>query len=205
MMELRLRDRVFVIERATITGYLGDPYWQAKWGGGGSPVPALSLELEAEEREYDGAFWRPKLYNEELRGVPRNWRELEGRRQAWTSEDDDAAGPPGAMYIWEHLGLHANELVFGARDGLSFDLSWRGLCDIFWNESFGKTVPFEASAMATFDRITLNGCARDDARSFLERFSQQFDPDDFVQGQVVMHRTKYEDGMGIAHCTFMPR
>ena len=204
-MQLLLRDRVFPIIETSLTGYLADPYWSRKWNRGVVPLPGLAIELKAGEREFDGDYWSPMLYNEELRFPSRNWRDIAGRRLSWSGAGDDGNGPPGALYIWEHASLQANELVFGARDGTDFDITWRGLYDIFWSEPYGQAVPFSATAKAAFTQIVLNGSEHDNEQSYRARFTEHFDPDDFEQQPIVRPGHCYDDGTPISSCTFRVR
>ena len=80
------------------------------------------------------------------------------------------------------------------------------MCDIFWdNDQYGERVPFAATTQARFSDIRLHGSARDDARSFRERFALHLNVDDFGQGHLINEGHAYEDGMGMTLCVFTPK
>jgi hypothetical protein len=206
-VQLTIRDLVFPIDRATLHAGMWDPYWSNKWNGGAAPKPMLALELQAAELERDDAMWAPKLYNEWLPFPSRDWRAIANRRIAWTTAFDATTGEPnGSMYVFEHADIHEAELVFGDRTGFDFDISWRGVCDIFWDEGeYGQRVPFAATARARFSQVHVSGSARDDAASFRERFAAHLNPDDFDQGPVLANGGAYDDGMRMTYCVFTPK
>jgi len=203
-VQLTLRDRAFQIEQATLSAQMQDPYWCDKWNGGVSWQPLLSLELQAAEVEYDGEIWSPVLSHDWLPFPSRDWRALANREVKWP--EAAVTGPQdGDMYVFGHHDVYEDELVFGDRRGLEVDVSWHGLCDIFWDEEFGERVPFAATATTRFSAVCLLGCGQDDADTFLERFALYLNPDDFVQGAVLADGNRYADGMPMARCLFTPR
>lgn len=210
-MHLKLRDRVFDIDAATLSGFMTDPYWSATYGGGAIPTPGLAIKLATKVRRIGDDEWRPSLYNEWLSFPTRDWRDIADTTLRWRSADDEAQGlgccvTNGALYAFEHADIHQAELIIGARHGAAFDIDWRGAADIFWdNAEYGAKVPFEAHARATFEGVTMNGNVRDDARSYRDRFAAHFNPDDFVQQDIVDWNASYEDGTGITSCKFLPR
>lgn len=206
-MQLKIRDRVFPIEAATLTGGMYDPYWTAKYNRGLAPKPMLALELQAGEAEYDGSVWRPKLYHDWLPFPSRDWRNIGGRKLTWPSAFGAEVGNPnGAMYVFEHADIHEAELVFGNCNGVMFEISWRGICDVFWDQAdYGQRVPFEATARARFDHIHLHGSEKDDARSYRQRLALHLDPDQYEQGPVLADGARYEDGVRMTYCVFTPK
>lgn len=206
-MQLTIRDLVFPITSARLSGAMFDPYWCATLNAGLSPKPVLALELEAAELERDETMWAPTLYHTWLSFPSRDWRTIAGRRLTWESAADPETGEPnGVMYVLEHASIHAVELVFGDREGTHFEVEWRGVCDIFWDsDQYGERVPFAATARAHFSNVRLHGSARDDARSFRERFALHLNVDDFEQGPVINEGHAYDDGMRMTSCVFTPK
>jgi hypothetical protein len=203
-MHIKIRDRVFPVESASLSGSLADPYWCAKWGGGEAPKPGLTLEINASSVAHDEADWKPKLYHDWLTFPSRDWRHIANRTLTWRAEHDP--DPSGCMYIFEHASVHASELRFGGRTGSSFAIEWRGVCDIFWDSSeYGEHVPFEAIADARFTDVLLHGSARDSDASFRKRFDLHFAVADFDQGPIVPGHGTYDDGVTMTSCRFTPR
>lgn len=201
-MQLTIRDRAFPIERVTLGAEMQDPCGHKNtWIGGFVPKPMLFLELEAAWLDYDGEIWSPILTYDWLPFPSRDWRALANREIRWTEVIDSETGMRnGNMYVFGHHDIYESELVFGDRDGLDFDVSWHGLCDIFWDDDFGERVPFAATAKARFRDVRLHGCGKEDADAFLERFALYLNPDDFVQGPVVTDG-RYKT----THCLFTPK
>lgn len=206
-MQLVIRDLVFPIESATLQAGMWDPYWSNKWNGGRTPKPMLSLELQAAELEHGDTMWAPRLYNEWLPFPSQDWRDIANRTITWrTAVDAETREPNGSMYVFEHASIHEANLLFGARNGLEFDISWRGVCDIFWDQGdYGTRVPFAATANARFSNVLVHGSARDDAASFRDRFAAHLNSSDFEQGPVIVHGHAYEDGMKMTSCVFTPK
>jgi hypothetical protein len=206
-MQLTLRDRVFQIESATLSGGMWDPYWSNKYDYGAAPRLSLALELKFAPREHDEATWQPMLYHDSLSFPTRDWRDIAGQRLSWTSPLNEQTGEHnGCMYVFEHADIHEGELTFGDRTGVDFEVAWRGVCDIFWDESdYGRLVPFAATARARFSKVLLHGSAKDDVGSFRERFAQHLNLDDFDHGEIVRDGGTYDDGMPTSYCIFTPK
>lgn len=206
-MQLTLRDRVFPIESATLSAGMWDPYWSKKYDGGATPRLAWMLELKCAQREHDEAVWGPYLYHDNLIFPFRNWRDIAGQQRTWTTALDEHTGDHnGCMYVFEHADIHAGALSFGAWAGQHIDVSWNGVCDVFWDEvDYGKRVPFTAAATVRFTNVLLHGNVKDDERSYRDRLALHLNPDDFDQAEITNNGGTYEDGMGTTYCMFTPR
>lgn len=206
-MQLTLRDRVFPIESATLSAGMWDPYWSKNYNNGIPPRLTWMLELKCALREHDETSWGPHLYHDNLIFPSRNWRDIAGQRREWTSALDAKTGDHnGCMYVFEHADIHEGALSFGAWSGRFIDVSWRGVCDVFWDEGgYGRRVPFAATAHVGFRNVLLHGNIKDTEASYRDRFAQHLNPDDFDQGEIAYARVSYEDGMEMTSCIFSPK
>jgi hypothetical protein len=123
---LKLRDRVFAVRLAEVKR-LGE-----SWG----------IEIETLKEEFDGEAWAPYLYHQGLRLAAKNVGELQGQHTSWQNAVDDPHPEKGAMYVFGHEDVRNCQISFGElRDGL-IQISWEGLCDVFWDKEFKDNVPF---------------------------------------------------------------
>ncbi|MDH6194103.1 hypothetical protein M2272_000724 [Mycobacterium frederiksbergense] len=103
---------------------------------------------------YDDEIWSPIISHDWLPFPFRDWRALANRETTWTEVIDAQTGErDGNMCVFGHHDIHEAELEFGDRNDLDFDVSWHGLCDIFWDDDFGQRVPFAATAKARFGDV----------------------------------------------------
>lgn len=205
-MQLTLRDRTFPIEQAILGAEMQCPHWANKWNGGLVPKPSFWLDLQAAAVDYDDETWSPHLTYDLVPYPSRDWRALANRKIAWTEVTDPATGERnGNMYVFGHHDIYEAELAFGDLDGLDLEVSWHGLCDIFWDDEFSDRVPFAVTARAHFAPVRVHGSGADDDSTFLERFALYLNPDDFVQGPVMTDGHSYEDGTTMTHCLFTPK
>jgi hypothetical protein len=109
------------------------------------------VEIETHQEKFDGELCAPYLYHQGLRIAARNATELQPRTASWqTSSTADYIHPElGIMYVFGHHDVHNCALTFGKYDAGRIELSWVGLCDVFWNEEFGNNVPFECRCLAS--------------------------------------------------------
>ena len=62
-----------------------------------------------------------------------------------------------AFYVFEHANISKASLRFVERVGVKFRFDWEGLCDIHWDDEYGKDVPFAASGWAEYTGIIAYG------------------------------------------------
>lgn len=204
-MGLILKDRSFVIERATVSATIPDPYWSRKYNPGGDPRLFWCLDVKAKPEDHDGEILEVLVYHENLHFPIRRWTEVAGQLVEWSAPyDEDSGEPNGGFYVFEHAAIHRARLRFGERDGVRFRFGWEGVCDVFWDEEHWQEVPFAASDWADFTGVTVRASESDTPESMRHRLAQYLDVRDFVQGPFIRGRHCYEDGVGMADTLFTP-
>jgi len=206
-MELKVRDLSFRIVKATISAGLSDPYWHATYNSGQRFGLNWGLNIETEEKRIDDEIWRPRVYHEALEFPIRHWMELAGQVVKWdVAFDPETNKANGGFYVWEHGEINRALLQFSSRQGLNFPVRWSGDCNIYWDdEEYGEDVPFSLETTATFERVRLAGSEADTDETMVQRLSQYLDPDNFTQQPIEMSGHKYEDGVAMAECIFVPK
>jgi hypothetical protein len=202
-MWITLKDRRFPISRAELSAHIPDPYWSAKYNPTGDARLFWYFELKCERPDGE-EMWEPLVYHQNLHFPIRRWREVSGQVVEWSSAVDEESGEPnGSFYILEHEAISRGRLYFSDRDGLRFRFSWDGLCDVFWDEEYGKDVPFSAMGWATFTEVGVGGSDKDTAESLRDRLDEYLDAREFVQGPLRQEGYR-NDGVGIVSAKFTP-
>ena len=132
--QLLLRDRPFQVKRAAL-GRTGEFWW---------------IEVETEREEYGGEWWAPTIRHEGLRVNASTAGELEGKRVAWGQSRGVGYDHPeiGTMYVFGHHEIEDAVLNFGGYSKGQIALSWKGVADVLWDESFAERVDFACECKA---------------------------------------------------------
>jgi hypothetical protein len=203
-MELILKDKPFIIERAELSASVPDPYWLRKYHPGGDPRLFWSLDVWA-EGELGGDVCSPRASIEEMHLPIQRWVDVAGQTIEWLGPYDEKAGVPnGIFYIEQHESIERARLRFTQRDGTAFRFEWEGACDIYWDEEYGRDVPFSMAGWARFIGVTVFGSGADTAESLWGRLAQYLDPRDFVLGELVHSPHRYDSGVKMVHAKFTP-
>lgn len=203
-MKLVLKDRVFAVEQATLGAALPDPYWSKKYNPKGYAGLAWSLTVEAEERELDESWWEPILSHDELRLPVRRWTDVAGQVVSWNRATRAEGEAIGHLYLFEHEDIPRATIRFTARDGLRFRFEWEGLCDVHYDDEYGRDVPFRVEGWATFESVQLNGSDRDTDASMRARLAEHLDVRDFAQSPIRSLGHRYDSGVGMTEAVFTP-
>ena len=202
---LSLKNFVFDIAGVTLSGTILDPYWSRKYDRGRDASLLWSLEVDTRKQIVNDESWAPHVYHHTLRLPVRRWINIQGQSIAWNVPFDKRTGEPnGRFYVFEHANISRANLRFGERVGLKFRFDWEGLCDIHWDDEYGKDVPFAASGWAVFTGIIAYGSEFDSDELFRARLKQYVDVDDFTQEPIQFNGHAYEDGVKMAHALFKP-
>ena len=202
---LALKNLVFGIAGATLSGAMPDPYWSRKYDRGGDATLRWSLEVDTRGQILNDESWAPHVYHHTLRFPVRHWIHIQGQSVAWNFPFDARTGQPnGGFYVFEHANISRASLRFIERRGVNFRFSWEGLCDVHWDDEYGKDVPFAANGWATFTGIIAYGSEFDTNERLRARLEQYVDADDFTQEPIQFNGHSYEDGVKMAHALFKP-
>jgi hypothetical protein len=168
-MKLKIRKRTFKIEDATLGATLFRPEWakadctilpdKLTWG----------LTLECSEKEFGGESWEPTFEFERMPLKAKSWHELEGL---------ETTVKQGKCFVVGHGSVGRTALKFGKRRGATFDIQGQGVCDVDWDDEYGRKVPFEFQARVTFSGIRVCGGSRDTDASLAEYLASRFKLDD---------------------------
>lgn len=188
---LLLHGRLFSIVRGEICGVVPPP------GAEGDGAISWSLFLQAGARSCNNVLWRPSLTQDDL-SFPRGWRSIAGARFRFSGGADN-----GLVSVWEHVGIARSALVFGARDGFTFGVDWRGDCAL-GHGSWFETGAFRASTRATLSKLYVHGRPQDGRDAYRERVARHVDPADFDQGEIET-LCAGPRGRGLGRCAFTPR
>ena len=203
-MEFILKDKPFAIKSAELSAAVLDPYWLRKYHPTGDPRLFWSLEVEA-EGELGGEVCSPWASVEEMRFPICRWVDVGGQTVEWAGPYDEKAGVPnGRFYLNEHERISRARLRFTERDGVHFRFEWEGVCDVFWDEEYGRDVPFSAAGWARFTGVTVYGSGADTDESLRGRLAQNLEPGDFVQGLLLNEGHRYDSGVKMARAVFTP-
>ena len=133
---LALRDRTFGVKKAEVV--LREGLWR--------------VVIETESEEIDDEDWSPHLYHQGLRLSAKTVAELPGESASWAASSGSEYPHPelGFMYVFGHHPVRDSLLTFRRLDAGQIELTWEGLCDVFWDDEFSEDVPFlcECSAEA---------------------------------------------------------
>ena len=202
---LALKALVFDIAGATLSGTIPDPYWSRKFDRGGDAMLRWSLDVDTTRQILNDESWAPYLYHHTLRLPVRRWIHIQGQSVAWNVPFDARTGQPnGGFYVFEHAKISRASLRFIERLGVKFRFNWEGLCDIDWDDEYGKDVPFAANGWATFTGIIAYGSEFDTDELLRARVEHYIDVDDFTQEPIQFNGHSYEDGVKMARALFKP-
>jgi|SRR5215510_14104776 len=202
---LALKNLVFELAGATLSGAIPDPYWSRKYDRGGDVTLRWSLEVGTKRQILNNEAWEPHVYHHTLRLPVRRWIHIQGQSVAWNVPFDARTGQPnGGCYVFEHANISKASLHFIERLGVRFLFNWQGLCDILWDEEYGKDVPFAADGWAMFTGIIAYGSEFDSDELLRARLERYVDVDDFTQEPIQFNGHSYEDGVKMAHALFKP-
>jgi hypothetical protein len=206
LQHLTLKDRVFEIERAEISAIVPDPYWSKKYNPGGDTRLFWMLHIFAKDRVFDGMVWRPNIRHEGLHFPTRRWAEIVSQIVEWNSPWDESTGQPnGGFYVFGHEDISRAVLRFDDRDRTKFRVAWNGLCNVLWDDEYGRDVPFAVEAWATLADVRVHGSESDTELSLRARLGVHLETKDFVQNSIRFDGHSYDDGVKMAHAVFTPR
>lgn len=193
----RIKERNFDIYEAKISITIQDPYWFEKYGSQFDHEFFWSVSVSAKEQEFDDYCWEPNASSEALLLPIKNWHELENTVHEWQE-------PEGNFYVFGHENIYESRLVIGQRTGNTFKLSWKGLCDVHWDEEFSDRVPFEIECEAEFTGLVANASDKDTDASVLDRVRKYLDTHNLEQHPIEHKTYKYQSGVGMACSRFSP-
>ncbi|MEO1037711.1 MAG: hypothetical protein AAFX44_19295 [Pseudomonadota bacterium] len=205
MQVLKIADLSFPVQSANLVGGLADPYWCDTYNEGKDKELSWYLEVSASELEVRDDYWSPTLTVDSFQFPTRDWRQLEGQEYTWDRRQDELTGRSfGTFYVFEHADIGKGRLRFTKREDTQFLVSWSGLCDINFDDTYGTDVEFSLSAMPTFSGIIVSGCEHDSLETLRGRLDEHLNVDDFDQGDLEVSQYPYESGVGMVSCRFTP-
>ncbi|GAB7534832.1 hypothetical protein [Burkholderia sp. 3C] len=109
-----------------------------------------SLEIEAKPQEFDGELWTPRLYHQGFNMHAHTAEELQGMSTSWEHKTDASYPHPelGLLYVFGHHDVYDTTLSFGRLHERLLEVSWSGLCDVFWDGDYMTRVPFRSECRA---------------------------------------------------------
>ncbi|WP_313577673.1 hypothetical protein [Lacrimispora sp.] len=155
----KLKDLVFHVESAVLTGNYKDKGISEKM-----EHMQASFIWKIDIRMSEGSFMytnknayepaRPHLYHDNgfTLGV-RSWKAIEGQVKEWTFPQNKKGEEAGKLYVFEHEKVNNGKIEFIKRMGNIFYVRWNGTADVFWNESYGRDVPFLFEGEVVFEGI----------------------------------------------------
>ncbi len=210
-MHLKIRNIVLPLSTATLTGTLADPFQKRYYEYRDYENVQWSLDYEVDKNAIDRNLddnpiqQEPYLYHHQLHLDISDWRDLAGHSLSWENPVTHIKCPydcihNGIMYIYEHAEVPCSRLQFGRWFGSHIEVSWKGLCNIYWSEEDGdyyENVPFELNALTHFKWISVHGTlsAEDPTKicpdipqstqdSFQSLLAAHLNPANFYQGDV---------------------
>jgi len=194
----KIKEREFEIHEARISATILDPYWYEMYGTEYDHKYFWSINVSANNQVFGSYSWAPDASHEDLLLSIRNWHDLENTVYEWKK-------PEGCFTVFGNENITEACIIIGKRKGNKFELSWKGLCDIHWNEEYSENVPFEIECEATFCGAGVNASEKDTDETVLERVSQFFDIHNLKQLPLEQKSYKYQSGVGIASSVFLPK
>jgi hypothetical protein len=169
-MKLKIRSRTFKIEDAV----LGAALFRTEWAKADPTILpdklTWGLSLECREKEFGGESWEPAFEFDRMLLKAKNWHDLEGL---------ETTVKQGKCFVVGHGSVGGRTtLKFGKRRGATFQVSGQGVCDVNWDDEYGRKVPFEFEARVTFDGIRVVGGVRDTDTSLAEYLASRIELDD---------------------------
>ncbi len=125
-----------------------------------------------DEDDYESV--EPNLYHNN--GFSLNvysWKSVEGMSKTWEEEYNEEEEEAGCLYIFGHDPVTSGKIEFLERKGSEFLVRWTGTADVYWDDEYGRDVPFEFEDWLSFDGIYAN-CDRISDRSELEEAMKEF-------------------------------
>ena len=109
-----------------------------------------TLEIEAKPQEFDDELWTPRLYHQGVTMNARTAEELQGMSTSWKHKTDASYAHPelGLLYVFGHHDVYDATLSFGCLHAGLIEVSWIGLCDVFWDDDYMTRVPFRSECLA---------------------------------------------------------
>ena len=131
---LSLRDRTFRVINAQVIPFKDT--WQ--------------IEIETDGQDFNGEWWAPRLYHQGLILPSQNGQELDDLQLSWETQDGAGYLHPelGIMYVFGHHAVRDCSIKFGKFKSGRIEISWKGVCDIFWDGEYSDNVPFACSCTA---------------------------------------------------------
>lgn len=154
---------------------------------------------EDEEPFYERAA--PCLYhNNGFRMDVKSWKALEGMSKTWASECNEAGEEAGCLYVFEHEDVTSGRIEFLKREGNVFRVRWSGTANIFWNDEYGKDVPFNFEGDVTFSELLALCVDITDLDGVKEELSEYIDMNEFeFEAEEIYERSSSEDGTKKVH------
>jgi hypothetical protein len=205
-MTFRLDDHEFPIKKASLWAELNDPYWCNEFNAGDGRDLMWAIDIHADRSKVPFKYPIPHVYHHAIRFQIQQWTQLSGQSQSWDSPIDDVTGEPnGSFVIREHGDIFESELSIGDRDDHSFQVQWNGLCDRHWESDGSSDAEFSIEAKVVFTEVIVRGNEKDTKESFRQRLAEHLNPDDFVQQEIHRNNHRYQSGILMADCHFVPK
>lgn len=126
--------------------------------------------------------WRPHATVDYLLrtavGELTTWRDIAGRQvdlSAIESPEGSEDGP-ASLYVFGHHEMNQGTIDI-QRESNTLVVTWRGVCDVFWDESYGAGLPFAARLQPVSWGVLMGTSDERHARKELGRF---MDLEDFA-------------------------
>lgn len=116
----------------------------------------LSIEVKASTENTDIDFELKHIYlyhNNGFQTGVSKIKDLKGKTYNWSSYINENDEEAGTLYVLEHEDVTKAtiEIIDVSEDQMI--IKWEGLANIFWNEEFGKNVPYETEFIVKLPKI----------------------------------------------------
>jgi len=184
----------YAIRRATCGGTICDPYWCDTYNGGRGKELFWWFEMEVECADpYEPA---PSVNFDGVFIECSNWVQLVGKSVEWSSAIEASRETRyGWTTTYDCSMVVRGRLQIVERNSCVLRVIAQGEDE--WENAF------EIDANYRFEGIDVRGTERDDDASFRERLSQFLSLDHLAQ-QPIEQRGRYESGVQMAECRFLP-
>jgi len=152
----QIKDALFEIEQAAVVGILNKD---------GSFAWAMDVETKRIQSPLLGVAG-PKISITTIphpKGVNRDLSRVEWRNVRAYYDDNWH----GDFYVYDAEEYYECEISLARASWNFYALKWSGLCDVNWNEEYGKRVPFKIETTAAFNGILCNIDNEEKARDAL--------------------------------------
>lgn len=205
---LKLKNTEYKIVKAELTATIPDPYWIDTYNSSESKKIGWFLDIEAEpfdesEKALDG--YGINISHEYLTFNIKSWKEIEGKVVNWDTPFNEYDEPNGNLYVFSHEDILNGNIEFSKRIGNKFITTWKGNGNIFWDDEFGKNVPFELNCEVTFKEVIVRCSEKDDNESVIQRIVQNLDPKEFEISTIELQPHKYQSGVQMAEVKLFPK